>query len=74
MTENIIKPQDHPDIVSGWVWTTIELKWINERIAKAVAYEREACAQVCEANHGTVNRNMDSFDCAKAIRARGNQC
>ena len=27
-----IKPQDHPDYVGGWVWTKLELDWINERI------------------------------------------
>jgi uncharacterized protein (DUF169 family) len=27
-----IKPEDHPDYVGGWVWTKLELDWINERI------------------------------------------
>jgi len=27
-----IKPEDHPDFVGGWVWTKLELDWINKRI------------------------------------------
>ena len=43
-----------------------------ERFAELVrADEREACAKVCEVNHHTARRNMDSFECAAAIRARG---
>lgn len=43
-----------------------------ERFAELVrADEREACAKVCEINHHTARRNMDSFECAAAIRARG---
>jgi hypothetical protein len=29
-----IEPQDHPDYVGGWVWTKLELDWINKRIGK----------------------------------------
>ena len=42
-----------------------------ERFAALVAAaEREACAKVCETNHGTIKRSLDSFECAAAIRAR----
>jgi len=44
-----IKPEDHPDIAGGWVWTNLELRWINKRIAEAVVAEREACAKVIDA-------------------------
>lgn len=37
----------------------------------AVLSEREACAKLCEVNHGTIWRNPDSFQIAEAIRARG---
>lgn len=40
-------------------------------VHKAVLAEREACALVCEVNHGTIKRNPDSFQIAAAIRARG---
>jgi hypothetical protein len=43
-----------------------------EAFAKLVREdEREACAKLCEQNHRTVKRNLDSFECAAAIRARG---
>ena len=29
---NNIKPEDHPDFIGGWKWTTLELDWINKRI------------------------------------------
>lgn len=32
-----IKPEDHPDFVGGWVWTKLELDWINGRIAELSA-------------------------------------
>jgi hypothetical protein len=45
---------------------------VIERFAELVrADEREACAKLCEVNHHTIRRNMDSFECAAAIRARG---
>lgn len=44
MTQEV-KPQDHPDFVGGWIWTKLEIRWIEERIAKAVLDEREALAQ-----------------------------
>ena len=44
-----------------------------QAVSKAVAAEREACANVCEelgmATNGMYERN---HECAKAIRARGN--
>ena len=40
---------------------------------KMVEAEREECAKVCETNHGTIRRNLDSYQCAAAIRARGQQ-
>lgn len=40
------------------------------RLNKAVADEREACANVCEEQEEL--RGHTPFDCAAAIRARGN--
>ena len=34
MTQEV-KPQDHPDFAGGWIWTELEIRWIEERIAKA---------------------------------------
>lgn len=42
MSKIEIKPQDHPDFVGGWVWTSLEARWIEERIAEAILAEREA--------------------------------
>ena len=47
MTQEV-KPQDHPDFIGGWVWTKLESRWIEERIAEAILAEREACAKVCD--------------------------
>jgi hypothetical protein len=47
MTQEV-KPQDHPDFVGGWVWTELESRWIEKRIAEAILAEREACAKVAE--------------------------
>jgi protein-disulfide isomerase-like protein with CxxC motif len=47
-----------------------ELAWqADERIAKAVAAEREECAKVCEAEGKRVDASWVS--CASAIRERG---
>lgn len=74
MTRDTIKPHDHPDIVGGWVWTKLEMRWIEERIAEAVSAEREA--MVAEAaKQGWAMKNEDPFEDAvreiAAIRARG---
>jgi hypothetical protein len=37
---------------------------------KMVAFEREACAKVCE---GRIQEGLDFEGCSKAIRARGEQ-
>lgn len=65
MTRDDIKPQDHPDFIGGWVWTKLEMRWIEQRIAEAVAAEREACAQTVEGFYGSRE------EYAAVIRARG---
>jgi hypothetical protein len=97
MTQEV-KPQDHPDFIGGWIWTELEIRWIEERIAKAteeanaranaswelmckkmVAFEREACAKVCDGladmhekmNQWGSHKTADTL--AQAIRARGEQ-
>jgi hypothetical protein len=72
-----INPHDHPDFIGGWVWTKLEMRWIEQRIADAVAAEREACAQACDKTYyqnigpefGEVRHGIAA--CAAAIRARG---
>ena len=88
-----VKPQDHPDFVGGWIWTELEIRWIEECIVKAteeanaranaswelmckkmVAFEREACAKVCEGGNFLHDEAPDARfgkACAAAIRARG---
>lgn len=68
------KPQDHTDFVGGWVWTELEIRWIKERIEKAVLDEREACAMlaqktVCD-THIPTGVKIYGTAAAKAIRAR----
>jgi hypothetical protein len=78
MTQEV-KPQDHPDFVGGWVWTELESRWIEERIAEAILAEREACAKVCEDLpapdiYSDTDKSMwdvTCIECAEAIRARG---
>ena len=78
MTQEV-KPQDHPDFIGGWVWTELESRWIEERIAEAILAEREACAKVCEdlpapdtySNTDMSMWDVTCMDCADAIRARG---
>ena len=52
-----------------------DLAYLHDNFIRLVelvrADEREACAKLCEVNHHTIRRNMDSFECAAAIRARG---
>ena len=45
MTQEV-KPQDHPDFAGGWIWTELEIRWIEERIAKAT---EEAITAIKEA-------------------------
>jgi len=69
MTQEV-KPQDHPDFIGGWVWTELESRWIEKRIAEAILAEREACAKLVEADP---SYDWHAFACeaAAAIRARG---
>ena len=62
---------DHPDLVGGIVWADCELDWINERITLAILAEREACADVCEAE-GDGHRDGFGQHCAAVIRMRSN--
>ncbi len=76
LTLNDIKPEDHPDFIGGWVWTKLEMRWIEERIADAIATEREACAKVAEDKGAMVqallNVTSQPIAIAAAIRARSN--
>lgn len=27
-----INPQDHPDYVGGWIWTELEIRWIERSV------------------------------------------
>ena len=51
--------------------------WVMKLVGDAVAKEREACAKVCEDLDfdDWQDRGWDqgTYDCAKAIRARGQQ-
>ena len=71
MTQEV-KPQDHPDFIGGWVWTELESRWIEERIAEAILAEREACAKVCDDIHDEHEAKDVFSSYAEAIRARGN--
>jgi len=77
MNKDDIKPEDHPDIAGGWIWTDMEIRWIKKQIADAVAAEREACAKVCEELLRMVSsgdEHMDGVtDCIEAIRARSGE-
>lgn len=68
MNQDIINPHDHPDFVGGWVWTKLEMRWIEDRIAKAVAAERERFALECI---DLVAMYGGPVDLEAAIRARG---
>jgi hypothetical protein len=75
MTQEV-KPQDHPDFIGGWVWTELESRWIEKRIAEAILAEREACARVCdqmeqEAEGTECCKWPTPADCAAVIRAGG---
>jgi hypothetical protein len=71
MTQEV-KPQDHPDFIGGWVWTELESRWIEERIAEAILAEREACAKVCDDIHDKHEAKDVFSSYAEAIRVRGN--
>jgi hypothetical protein len=45
-----IKPQDHPDYVGGWVWTKLEIDWINGRIGtlEAALFQAQEAAKDLE--------------------------
>jgi hypothetical protein len=70
MTQDEIKPQDHPDSLGGWMWTPLGARWIEERITQAILAEREACAKVCDEYDNGRHANAADL-CATAIRARG---
>ena len=46
--------------------------WVVKLVADAVAIEREACAQICDRGDRMFKPALTQFDCAEAIRARGN--
>jgi len=62
-----IKPQDHPDYVGGWVWTKLELDWINERIGtlEAALFQAQEAAKDLEARltktEGWLNEAMWNY-------------
>jgi len=68
MTSDTINPHDHPDFIGGWVWTKLEMRWIEQRIADAVAAERERFASECI---DLVAMYGGPVDLEAAIRARG---
>ena len=71
-----IKPEDHPDYVGGWVWTKLELDWINKRIGtlEAALFQAQEAAKDLESrltktegwlneamwNYGELKRKMDT--------------
>jgi len=65
-----VKAQDHPDYVGGWIWTNLELTYINEKIEKAIAAEREACAKLAEEPYEFTSEEAHKI--AAFIRARAN--
>jgi hypothetical protein len=69
MTQEV-KPQDHPDFIGGWVWTELESRWVEKRIAEAILAEREACAKVADKWVEGLERNYSEL-IADEIRARG---
>ena len=48
MNRDAINPHDHPDFIGGWVWTKLEMRWIEQRIADAAVAERERIAALVE--------------------------
>lgn len=70
MTQEV-KPQDHPDFIGGWVWTELESRWIEERIAEAILAEREACIEACRKTITSQRSAWGANFCIEAIRTRG---
>ena len=77
MTQEV-KPQDHPDFVRGWVWTELEISWIQNSIAEATLNERKKWSEVeaylIAASDGSMSRNNSEALAGElliAIRARG---
>jgi len=59
----------------GWMWNT-NLKMMTDFAALVAAAEREACAKVCEETTAAWTQhlyNEGCVDCAKSIRARGEE-
>jgi hypothetical protein len=60
MTQEV-KPQDHPDFIGGWVWTELEISWIQNSIAEATLNERKKWSEVeaylIAASDGSMSRN-----------------
>ena len=65
-----VKAQDHPDYVGGWIWTNLELTYIDYKIEKAIAAEREACAKLAEEPYEFTSEEAHKI--AASIRARAN--
>jgi len=38
---------DHPE--HNWIWTKMELEWINAKLKEVAAAERKRCEQICAA-------------------------
>ena len=61
---------EHKGGDSDWICFTDEIKRFEALVR---ADERSECAKVCESHiDGTPDYNQGAWDCAEAIRARGN--
>jgi hypothetical protein len=66
--EDIIRVAKEAGVLSGYD------SELFQRFANLVAaYEREACAKVCENHHGLIADSLGGYDIADAIRARGEE-
>jgi hypothetical protein len=45
----------------------------SDDLGRLIAAEREACAKLCDRGDPMVKAAMTQFECAQAIRARGQQ-
>ena len=76
MTQKIT-PLDHPDFVGGWIWTAMEIQWIEERITEAVSKEREAIWNILFEYAGRDDLTPEDESLLKhladLIRARGQE-